>query len=159
MPCENCPETSPSPRRAQTALVIYTGGPSHAQYVALGAAIPPQDVSVRLQYGWPTVRQEGCLEYRGGQKPPVPEGYAATIDPHVLKPVWPSCARRMLKVQMQMDTGLLQIDGVCCNPASGKTGRNLLTLADCQQCPVRRAISDRIARTSSQHCPPGKSTA
>ena len=74
------------------------------------------------------------------KKPPVPEGYAATIDPHVLKPVWPSCARRLLKVQMQMDTGLLEIDGVCCNPASGKTGRHLLTLADCQQCSVRRAI-------------------
>ena len=75
-------------------------------------------------------------------KPPVPEGYAATIDPHVLKPVWPSCARRMLKVQMQMDTGLLQIDGVCCNPASGKTGRDLLTLAHCQQCLVRRVIRE-----------------
>jgi hypothetical protein len=142
MPCENCPETSPSPRRAQIALVIYTGGPSHAQFVALGAAIPPLDTNVRLQYGWPTVRPDGCLEYRGGQKPPVPEGYAATIDPHVLKPVWPSCARRMLKVQMQMDTGLLQIDGVCCNPASGKTGRDLLTLAHCQQCLVRRVIRE-----------------
>ena len=104
MPCENCPETSPATGRAQTALVIYTGGPPHAQYVAVGAAIPRQDTNVRLQYGWPTVRQDGCLEYRGGQKPPVPEGYAATIDPHVLKPVWPSCARRLLKVQMQMDS-------------------------------------------------------
>ncbi len=140
MTCENCPETSPAQDRAQTALVIYTGGPPHAQYVAVGGAIPPPDANVRLQYGWPVVRPDGCLEYRGGQTPPVPEGYAATIDQHVLKPVWPSCARRLLKVQMQMDSGLLKIDGVCCNPASGKTGRHLLTLADCQQCPVRRAI-------------------
>jgi hypothetical protein len=41
---------------------------------------------------------------------------------------------------MQMDTGLLRVEGVCCNPASGKTGLNPLTLADCQQCPVRRPI-------------------
>jgi hypothetical protein len=139
-------------------LVIYTGGPPHAQYVALGAAIPPQDANVRLQYGWPTVRPDGCLEYRGGQTPPVPEGYAATIDPHVLKPVWPSCARRMLKVQMQMDTGLLKVEGVCCNPASGKTGLNPLTLADCRECPVRRAIMDRTASGPSPPCPPEKST-
>ena len=68
MTCENCPETSPATGRAPTALVIYTGGPPHAQYVAVGEAIPPPDANVRLQYGWPVVRPDGCLEYRGGRR-------------------------------------------------------------------------------------------
>jgi hypothetical protein len=152
MPCANCPDPSP---RGATVYVVYSGGPERAHYAALAHVIPKRDERVILQYGWPTARPDGHLEYAGGQVPPVPEGYEATENPHVLKPVWASCAYRMLKAQMQLDTGLLAVDGACASPASGKHGRTL-TLADCHTCPVRRAITDRAARAPSPPCPPGK---
>ena len=134
-PCENCPDKG---KPAKIVYVVYSGGPEHVFYATLARAIPARNEQVILQYGWPTARPDGCLEYAGGQAPPVPEGFEATVDLHVLKPIWPSCTRRMLKVQMHEDSGLLQIDGVCCWPPSGKCGRHTLTLADCRQCPVRR---------------------
>ena len=139
MPCGNCPEAQP-PRA--TVYVVYSGGPEHAHYVALAHVIPKRDERVILQYGWPTARPDGHLEYAGGQVPPVPEGYEATENPYVLKPVWPSALPRALKT-VRLDAGLLLVDGVCVNPASGKRGRDLLTLAHCRQCPVCRAIIDR----------------
>ncbi len=138
-PCHNCPNKVS--QLTKVVLVVYTGGPPHAQYVALAQAIPPRDETVLLQYGWPMARADGCLEYRGGQVPPVPEGYEADKDdPYVLKPVWPSCSHRMLRVQMNNDSGLLRVEGVCMDPRSGKKGHETLTVAHCQQCSVRRSI-------------------
>ena len=102
-PCRDCPNKVNN-KIDNVVLVVYTGGPPHAQYVALAQAIPPRDETVLLQYGWPTARADGCLEYRGGQVPPVPEGWEMD-EPSVLKPIWPSCSHRMLRVQMNNDTG------------------------------------------------------
>ena len=145
-PCDDCPHKT-KPQHSKVVLVVYTGGPPHAQYVALAQAIPPRDETVLLQYGWPTTRADGCLEYRGGQVPPVPEGYEADRDePYVLKPIWPSCSHRMLRVQMNNDNGLLKVEGICMDPRSGRKGHETLTVAHCQQCPVRRPIQPLDAK-------------
>jgi hypothetical protein len=159
MPCENCPEVGRRPAAAEVVYVVYTGGPQHLQYAALAHAIPGRNEQVVLQYGWPTVRPDGSIEYAGGQAPPVPKGFEATADPHVLKPAWPSCTRRMLKVEMHQDNGLLEIDGMCCWPPSGKSGRHTLTLADCRQCPVRSPIvTGRTGGRTFPPYPPAKSS-
>jgi hypothetical protein len=149
-PCDDCPNKTKT-RLTKVAIVVYTGGPPHAQYVALAQAIPPRDEKVLLQYGWPTTRPDGCLEYRGGQVPPVSEGYEATADPHVLKPVWPFCTHRVLQVQMNNDSGLLHIDGLCMNPGSGKKGHEKLTVAHCQECRVRRPIQPLNVKLGVSH--------
>ena len=84
--------------------------------------------------------------------PPVPEGYEADKgEPYVLKPVWPSCSHRMLRVQMNNDSGLLSVEGVCMDPRSGKKGHETLTVAHCQQCSVRRPIQPLDVKLGMTH--------
>ena len=52
-PCHDCPNKVS--QLTKVVLVVYTGGPPHAQYVALTEAIPPRDetvtTAIRLAHG------------------------------------------------------------------------------------------------------------
>lgn len=153
MGCQNCPDD-----RAFDGVfyIVYTGGPPHAQFVAMQEVVrhARQDEIVRLYR--PKVRPDGCIEYeRDAPEPPAPEGYARNEgDPWVLRPVWPSCVHRMYRVQM-LDDGQLKIDGICTHPQSGATRREPITCAKCNLCAVGCAIgsapvlTDRIGALTS----------
>ena len=141
------------------------GGPAHAQYLVLRQLIPPHNPNIVTKYGWPSIRDDGCIVYSEGEMPPTPDGFEA-IEPRVLRPTWPFCPYRVLRVKLQ-DTGLLNIEAACCNPLTENIKLPKLSLPDCQGCtarppePVKPAAQTRrkIGNASSRRGPPAKSSA
>jgi hypothetical protein len=135
-PCTNCPEPESLPHGLYN--ILYMGGPAVAQYLMLRRAIPAHDQNVIRQYGWPTITDNGWLQYSEGQEPPIPEGWE-TAGPRIFKPIWPPCKSRMLKATV-LDNGVLRVEAVCLHPATGRAFNETITLAACQECPHRRPI-------------------
>ena len=75
--CENCPEAQAAGQQPGYAHIIYTGGPAHVQYVVMRQLIPPRDPNIVTKYGWPSIRNDGGIEYSDGEMPPTPEGFEA----------------------------------------------------------------------------------
>ena len=150
--CENCPEAQAAGQQPGYAHIIYTGGPAHVQYVVMRQLIPPRDPNIVTKYGWPSIRNDGGIEYSDGEMPPTPEGFEA-VGPRLFRPLWPFCPYKILRARLQ-DTGLLEVEAICCHPPSGKMHLKALALTDCQNCPVRPA--ERTVRAPSRPGPPPK---
>lgn len=130
MPCD-CPEDQPRPMPTGGCnYLVYSGGPWTSFYRLVEQAIP----DVEMAHGRPTVHPDGSLRFPG--TPPVIPGYRA--EGLRLCPAWPSCALRMLKVQV-ID-GVLSIVGICGNPEAGQFNQEA-TPDQCQDCPARQAKS------------------
>ena len=140
MPCEDCPEIGALQSAPETFCIAYGGGPETTVYALVGQAIPARDERVILQYGWPSVGNDGTITYVDGQEPPLPEGYERTTTG--MRPCWPSCVWRLLRVRFQNHNGSLQIDGLCNHVGSGQQLGRPITVLACQGCPVRKPIPD-----------------
>jgi hypothetical protein len=148
MACDNCPEKQ---HLSGAVYIVYGGGPPHAQFATVARAIPPAEEGVVTLYGTPTVNSDGSITYprgtnKNGPKPPVPAGYERVPgDPWTLRPVWVSCAFRLLRVQA-IEDGSLNIAGLCMNPKSGQSShrphrpQQPLDPEVCKTCPVRTPI-------------------
>jgi len=162
MGCENCPDKSALDNPAGVLYVVYTGGPPHAPFAAMRAAVPNDGIIRRYR---PAVHPDGRIEYeRDVPAPPAPEGYQADAsDPWTLRPTWVSCVFRSYRVQL-LDDGILNVEGQCLNPRSGKKGYEIVTRDFCRLCPVGCAIGqppEAIGRTDwspSPADPPGPIT-
>jgi hypothetical protein len=137
--CAKCPDMTILDNPRGIGCVVYTGGPPDAPFQAVGRAIPADD-GLSRKYARPQVTKEGLIQYDPmGPEPPIPEGYAPSTDPWTLRPIWPSCVFRSLRVSLHED-GHLQIEGQCLNPASGKRGYETVTAGFCEGCETRISI-------------------
>ena len=134
--CQNCPNNVPE--HSVPFTILYSGGPPQKQYRALRQVIPPRDPNLALPYGWPSITDDGCIQYAGGHEPPVPEGWERAA-PMVFRPVWPTCQSRALRAQV-MEDGRLRVEGVCFHPATRELFNQVVTLAACHRCSHRRPI-------------------
>ena len=135
MGCTDCPGQVNS--TSNLYYLVYHGGDPRTLYGGLQHVIPTPNDTIP-QYGQITIVDD-CIKYIGGQEPPTPEGWKK-VSQGLFSPDWPICVNRAHKVKM-LDSGLLQIDGVCFNktkkePAIFKS----LTLLNCQQCTHREHI-------------------
>ncbi len=146
--CKDCPQPAAT-NVVGNVHILYTGGPQHAQYVVARQAIPSRNPDIATKYGWPTVHDDGSIEYSEGEALPPLEGFEVTG--RVLRPRWPFCHWKMLRVSMA-DTGWLTIDALCCNPLSGKAMMKPLLLADCQSCPRRPTSGAKPTAARPSQC-------
>ena len=130
MSCSDCPDTQPRPSApAGCNYIAYSGGPMNSLYRLLDQAIP---ADVELIHGRPIVHADGSLEFAGD--PPTLSGYRR--EGSCLRPVWPPCAMRMLRVQVV--DGLLTVSGVCGRPQAEYLSLEI-GLDQCQSCPARQS--------------------
>lgn len=134
MSCEGCPELPHEMSHSGPYYIVYTGGGRHAPFVAM-RAIPKPDESIIRHFTYPTIHEDGRLEYVEGPIPPIPEGYQA-LTPWILKPIWVFCSFRLYCVKLH-DEGYLEVTGKCTNPDLDAQGN--VTNAVCQTCPKRGA--------------------
>jgi hypothetical protein len=122
-------------------MIVYTGGPASRQYQLVKRAITKRNYIAR--FGEPTVDEDGCIHYtKTGPKPPTPAGYELVPDEDwKFRPVWPSCAHRILRV-IHLEDGSLHVEGLCNKPAADKLPHYALSVDDCSKCPHRQPISD-----------------
>jgi hypothetical protein len=78
---------------------------------------PPHDGN-QLEYGRPTVLDNGDIEFRGGQKdPPELNGYYRDPqNPRLFHQLWGECAMRLSGSHTQPETGALTIKMICNHP-------------------------------------------
>jgi len=130
MPCD-CPEDLPRPKATGGCnYLCYSGGSAAGIYSLVGEALP----DVEMTHGRPVVHLDGSLEFPG--PPPAILGYRQ--QGNRLYPAWPSCALRMLRVQV-IDR-VLSIAGVCGNPEARQFGQETKP-DECRTCQVRLSRS------------------
>jgi hypothetical protein len=139
MACEDCPETPiVPPADNKPFMIVYTGGPPHAQYLALRQALPARDPNVIPQYGVLTITDQGWLQYKDGQDTKAPAGWEE-VEPGLYRPTWIPCAHRTVRGQM-LDSGLLTLACSCFDPRTGRKFKDQLVPSDCEQCQWRTPI-------------------
>jgi hypothetical protein len=126
MGCE-CPDDIPL-SQGNCNYLIYSGGPIERLY-RLVAHVISKDAE--LVHGHPVVHNDGSLEFPG--EPPTLSGYRR--DDSRLYPIWPSCAMRMLKAQIE--GGALTIMGICCSPRGDHFSLEI-SLDQCLKCLTRQ---------------------
>jgi len=127
MPCD-CPEDQPQPiPQGGCNYLIYSGGPMANFYRLVEHAMP----DVEMSHGRPNVHPDGSLEFP--DTPPALSGYRAEGSRRL--PIWPSCALRMLRVQVIDST--LHVDGICGGPTAAPFSLEI-TPDQCQGCPARQ---------------------
>lgn len=121
-------------------MIVYTGGPARRQYQLVSAAVTTRDYE--SLYGMPWVDDAGCIHYsKKGPEPPTPTGYELVPgDDWQFRPVWPSCAHRLLRV-LYVEDGSLRVEGLCGQPASSQLPHEPLSVSICNDCPHRRPIT------------------
>ena len=125
-PC-GCPEDQSRPLPTGGCnYLIYSGGPTVSFYRLVEHAIP----NVEMTHGRPTVHPDGSLEFAG--PPPALVGYRQ--EGPRLRPAWPSCTLRMLRVQVL--EGVLSIAGICGSPGARHFSHEV-ALDQCQHCSTR----------------------
>lgn len=155
MPCEGCPETPPiippaepckdcpdymPPRDGSrgVAVIIYTGGPAYAPFANVIRALAPDRQGIITKWSRPTIHPKGEIEYQQNEaEPPEIEGYQRDAsNPRLLRPIWPHCVWRTLRVWRE-DTGAVAISAGCLTPVSGVPAHESLKLTRCQNCTIR----------------------
>ena len=139
MPCDDCPEhILPRDDSRGMATIVYTGGPSYATFASVILALTPDRDGVVTKWSRPTIHPTGEIEYQQNEaEPPEIEGYKRDASNHrLLRPIWPHCVWRMLRVWRE-DTGAVTISAGCLTPASGVPAHESLRLNQCQECPHR----------------------
>jgi len=128
MPCD-CPDERPRPMPTGGCnYLVYSGGPLSSFYRLVEQAIP----DVELAHGRPTVHPDGSLEFPGPS--PTLAGYRQ--EGPRLCPAWSPCTMRTLRVEVV--DGVLNITGVCGNPAAEHFSHEA-TPNQCRNCPARRS--------------------
>lgn len=138
-PCEGCPEyMTPGDGSRGVAVIVYTGGPAWAPFANVVRALSPDRSGVVTKWSRPTVHKHGEIEYQQNEaEPPEIEGYERDAsNPRLLRPIWPRCGWRVLRVWRE-DTGAVSISAGCLLPASGVPAYEALKLAQCQNCSKR----------------------
>jgi len=140
MPCQGCPDFTPSRDDSRPiAVIVYTGGPEYALFANVIRVLAPDKEGVVTKWSCPSVYPAGELQYKQNEaEPPSIEGYQRdTSNPWLLRPIWPPCAWRMLRVWRE-DTGAVSISAGCLCPASNTQPYESLALSQCQNCAQRR---------------------
>lgn len=134
-PCEGCPEYAAPDNPLGTSIIIYTGGPPHALFANVIRALADDQKETVTKWSKPTVHPDGTIEYQQNEaEPPEIEGYQRDAsNPRLLRPIWPHCAWRSLRV-WRTDDGSVKIAAGCLTPASEIPAYETLTLAQCKKC-------------------------
>jgi len=139
MPCEGCPDhVPPKDGSREGGTIVYTGGPKYAPFACVALALSPDKEGIVTKWSRPTVHRMGEIEYQQSEaEPPEIEGYERdTSNPRLLRPVWPHCVWRSLRVWRQ-DTGAVSISAGCLNVLAGIKPQDTLSLKQCNDCPHR----------------------
>lgn len=139
MPCDGCPEhVPPKDGSREGGTIVYTGGPRYAPFACVALALAPDKEGVVTKWSRPTVHQTGEIEYQQNEaEPPRIEGYKPDAsNPRLLRPVWPHCVWRVLRVWRE-DTGAVSISAGCLTPASNVPIHESLKLSQCEGCSAR----------------------
>ncbi len=134
-PCKGCPEHAAPDNPLGTSFIVYTGGPPHAPFANVIQALSNDQEGIVTKWSKPTVHPDGAIEYQQNEaKPPEIEGYQRDAsNPRLLRPIWPHCAWRSLRV-WRADDGSVKIAAVCLTPASEIPAYETLALAQCKKC-------------------------
>jgi hypothetical protein len=140
MACDDCPEYIVAAETTGVAILVYSGGPPTAIFESVKFALARDDPKVIRKWSKPTVHKDGSIEYTQNEaEPPEIEGYSRDPNnPRRLKPCWPPCAWRILRV-WRADNGSVKITCGCVNPTSGHKPHEDVTLENCKTC-ARRTI-------------------
>lgn len=139
MACKDCPDFIPPQNNSRrVAVIVYTGGPPYALFANVIRTLSADLDGVITKWSRPTVHPDGGIEYKQNEaKPPEIEGYQRdAVNFWLLRPIWPHCVWRMLRVWRE-DTGAVIISAGCNLPNSGAPPDESLRLTHCQNCPHR----------------------
>jgi len=134
-PCHNCPEHSAPDNPQGTTLIVYTGGPSYALFANVIRALTEDNSEIVTKWSKPKIHPKGEIEYQQDEaEPPEIDGYQRdTSNPRLLRPIWPHCNWRYIRV-WRADDGSVKITAGCLTPASNIPPYEALTLTQCKAC-------------------------